>query len=229
MKFRIMIVEDEPSLVTMLRYNLEKEGYAVDEAYDGEQAVTAIRAGLPDLVLLDWMLPGLSGLEVCRRLRRRPETAHIPVIMITARGEEADKIRGLDTGADDYLTKPFSVPELLARTKALLRRAQPARSRDTLSYGDVVMDLVSLRVERSGQPVHLGPTEFRLLRFLMENPGCVFSREELLNRIWGQDIHVEVRTVDVHIRRLRKALDKGNGMNLIRTVRSAGYALDERE
>ncbi|NKD55932.1 MULTISPECIES: phosphate regulon transcriptional regulator PhoB [unclassified Haematospirillum] len=229
MKFRIMIVEDEPSLVTMLRYNLEKEGYAVDESYDGEQAVTAIRAGLPDLVLLDWMLPGLSGLEVCRRLRRRPETAHIPVIMITARGEEADKIRGLDTGADDYLTKPFSVPELLARTKALLRRAQPARSRDTLSYGDVVMDLVSLRVERSGQPVHLGPTEFRLLRFLMENPGCVFSREELLNRIWGQDIHVEVRTVDVHIRRLRKALDKGNGVNLIRTVRSAGYALDERE
>ncbi|NKD77258.1 phosphate regulon transcriptional regulatory protein PhoB [Haematospirillum sp. H1815] len=229
MKFRIMIVEDEPSLVTMLRYNLEKEGYAVDEAYDGEQAVTAIRTGLPDLVLLDWMLPGLSGLEVCRRLRRRPETAHIPVIMITARGEEADKIRGLDTGADDYLTKPFSVPELLARTKALLRRAQPARSRDTLSYGDVVMDLVSLRVERSGQPVHLGPTEFRLLRFLMENPGCVFSREELLNRIWGQDIHVEVRTVDVHIRRLRKALDKGNGIDLIRTVRSAGYALDERE
>lgn len=228
MKFQVMIVEDEPSLVTMLRYNLEKEGYLVDDVHDGEQAVTAISAVVPDLVLLDWMLPGMSGLEICRQLRRRPDTANIPVIMITARGEEADKIRSLDTGADDYLTKPFSIPELLARTKALLRRAQPSRGRGSLLYGDIAMDLVAHRILRAGQPVHLGPTEFRLLRFLMENPGCVFSREELLDRIWGQDIHVESRTVDVHIRRLRKALDKGTGVNPIRTVRSAGYSLDEQ-
>jgi two-component system phosphate regulon response regulator PhoB len=222
----IMIVEDETPLVTMLRYNLEKDGYRVAEAGDGEEALTLIAERTPDLILLDWMLPSLSGIEVCRQLRRKPRTRDVPIIMLTARGEEGDKIRGLNTGADDYLTKPFSLPELLARIKALLRRVQPAPSKGSLSYGDIQMDLTGHRVTRGGRHVHLGPTEFRLLQFFLQHPGAVFSREELLNAVWGPDIYVEPRTVDVHIRRLRKALNTSDDQDIIRTVRAAGYALE---
>lgn len=226
MKPLVMIVEDEAALVTMLRYNLEKDGYRVCEAGDGEEAITLIDETRPDLILLDWMLPVMSGIEVCRQVRRKPATKDVPIIMITARGEETDKIRGLNTGADDYLTKPFSMPELIARVRALLRRAQPAQAKGTLTYADISMDLSAHRVTRGGRYVHLGPTEFRLLQFLMEHPGCVFSREELLNSVWGPDIYVEPRTVDVHIRRLRKALNGDTDADVIRTVRAAGYALD---
>jgi len=226
MKPLVMIVEDEAALVTMLRYNLEKEGYRVCEASDGEEAITMVDEAKPDLILLDWMLPVMSGIEVCRQLRRKPATHDIPIIMITARGEENDKIRGLNTGADDYLTKPFSMPELLARLRALLRRAQPVQTKGTLEYENIAMDLSAHRVTRGERYVHLGPTEFRLLQFLMEHPGCVFSREELLNAVWGPDIYVEPRTVDVHIRRLRKALNSDGEADVIRTVRAAGYALD---
>jgi two-component system phosphate regulon response regulator PhoB len=226
MKPLVMVVEDEAALVTMLRYNLEKEGYRVCEAADGEEALTVLAEHSPDLVLLDWMLPVMSGIEVCRQIRRKPRTRDLPVIMLTARGEEADKVRGLNTGADDYLTKPFSLPELLARVKALLRRVQPAQTKGVLQYEDIVMDLTAHRVTRTGRHVHLGPTEFRLLQFLLQHPGCVFSREELLNAVWGPDIYVEPRTVDVHIRRLRKALNGDEESDIIRTVRAAGYALD---
>lgn len=226
MKPQVMIVEDEAALATMLRYNLEKEGYRVSEAGNGEEAVTLADEVKPDLVLLDWMLPVMSGIEVCRQLRRKPVTRDVPIIMITARGEESDKIRGLNTGADDYITKPFSMPELMARVKALLRRAQPSQSKGNLGFEDIVMDLTAHRVTRGGRYIHLGPTEFRLLQFLMEHPGCVFSREELLNAVWGPDIYVEPRTVDVHIRRLRKALNGETDADVIRTVRAAGYALD---
>jgi len=226
MKPMVMIVEDETALVTVLRYNLEKEGYRVCEAGDGEEALTIYAESEPDLVLLDWMLPALSGIEVCRQLRRKPGARNVPIIMLTARGEEADKVRGLNTGADDYITKPFSVPELLARVKAHLRRVQPAQPKGVLEYETVTMDLGAHRVTRAGRHVHLGPTEFRLLRFLMQNPGSVFSREALLNAVWGPDIYVEPRTVDVHIRRLRKALNGDGEKDLIRTVRAAGYALD---
>lgn len=222
----VMIVEDEPALTTMLRYNLEKEGYRVCEAMDGEEALTVFAENAPDLVLLDWMLPRMSGIEVCRQLRRKADDRTVPIVMLTARGEEADKVRGLNMGADDYITKPFSVPELLARIKAQLRRIQPAQPKGTLDYEDVVMDLGAHRVMRAGRHVHLGPTEFRLLRYLMQNPGSVFSREALLNAVWGPDIYVEPRTVDVHIRRLRKALNGPGETDLIRTVRAAGYALD---
>lgn len=222
----VMIVEDETALVTMLRYNLEKEGYRVCEAGDGEEALTVLAERSPDLVLLDWMLPVMSGIEVCRQIRRKPKTRELPVIMLTARGEEVDKVRGLNTGADDYLTKPFSLPELMARVKALLRRAQPAQSKGALQYETINMDLTAHRVTRAGRNVHLGPTEFRLLQFLLQHPGCVFSREELLNAVWGPDIYVEPRTVDVHIRRLRKALNGHEDEDIIRTVRAAGYALD---
>jgi two-component system phosphate regulon response regulator PhoB len=225
----VMIVEDEPALVTMLRYNLEKEGYRVCEASDGEEALTVVAENNPDLVVLDWMLPALSGIEVCRQIRRKPRTRDLPIIMLTARGEEADKVRGLNTGADDYLTKPFSLPELLARIKALLRRVQPAPTKGMLEYDNILMDLTSYRVTRGGRNVHLGPTEFRLLQFLLQHPGCVFSREELLNAVWGPDIYVEPRTVDVHIRRLRKALNGDEEADIIRTVRAAGYALDVNE
>ncbi|OAN53726.1 DNA-binding response regulator [Paramagnetospirillum marisnigri] len=223
----ILIVEDEASLVTMLRYNLEKEGYRVCEAGDGEEALTVLAERKPDLVLLDWMLPSLSGIEVCRQLRRKPATRELPVIMLTARGEEGDKIRGLNTGADDYLTKPFSLPELMARIRALLRRAAPAPQKGQLAWGDISMDLGAHRVSRGGKAIHLGPTEFRLLQFFMQHPGTVFSREELLDAVWGPDIYVEPRTVDVHIRRLRKALNCDTESDIIRTVRAAGYALDE--
>ena len=226
MKPLILIVEDEASLVTLLRYNLEKEGYRVCEAGDGEEALTVLAERKPDLVLLDWMLPSLSGIEVCRQLRRKPATRDLPVIMLTARGEEGDKIRGLNTGADDYLTKPFSLPELTARVRALLRRAQPVQQKGFLTWGDISMDLAAHRVSRAGKAIHLGPTEFRLLQFFMQHPGTVFSREELLDAVWGPDIYVEPRTVDVHIRRLRKALNCDTESDIIRTVRAAGYALD---
>ncbi len=226
MKPTVLIIEDEASLVTMLRYNLEKEGFDVAEATDGEEAITVADEVTPDVIILDWMLPHMSGIEVCRQLRRKSATRDVPILMLTARAEEVDKVRGLNVGADDYMTKPFSVPELLARMKALLRRAMPAQSKGQLSYGDIVMDLDAHRVNRAGKYIHLGPTEFRLLQFLMERPGRVYSREELLNAVWGPDIYVEPRTVDVHIRRLRKALNKNGTPDFIRTVRSAGYALD---
>ncbi len=226
MKPLILIVEDEAALVTMLRYNLEKEGYRVCDAGDGEEALTMVAERKPDLVVLDWMLPSLSGIEVCRQLRRKPTTRELPIIMLTARGEEGDKIRGLNTGADDYMTKPFSLPELMARVRALLRRVQPVPQKGLLTYGDLSLDQAAHRVTRSERPIHLGPTEFRLLQFFLQHPGNVFSREELLNAVWGPDIYVEPRTVDVHIRRLRKALNGDNDADIIRTVRAAGYALD---
>ncbi|PHX98870.1 MAG: phosphate regulon transcriptional regulatory protein PhoB [Rhodospirillaceae bacterium] len=226
MKSTVMIVEDEASLVTMLRYNLEKEGYVVTEAGDGEEALMIADEIRPDAVLLDWMLPRISGIEVCRQLRRKSETRNVPIIMLTARTEEADKIRGLNIGADDYITKPFSMPELMARLSALLRRAKPREAKGALSFADIVMDLATHRVSRATKQIHLGPTEFRLLQFFMERPGTVFSREELLNGVWGQDIYVEPRTVDVHIRRLRKALNETGGIDVIRTVRASGYSID---
>ena len=227
MKQRILLIEDEPALAEMLRYNLEKEGYDVATAADGEKGLVAVDETKPDLILLDWMLPHISGLEVCRQLRRKRDTQDIPVIMLTARGEENDRVRALDVGADDYVTKPFSPGELTARIRALLRRAHPSATAELLTYGGLVMDLGSHRVTRDGKACHLGPTEFRLLRFLMEHPGRVYSREQLLDAVWGRDIYVEVRTVDVHIRRLRKAINLPGRPDLIRTVRSAGYALDE--
>jgi len=226
MKPRILIVEDEAPVVTLLRYNLEREGYDVDVAVDGEEALVSVDENPPDLILLDWMLPEVSGIEVARRLRRGAKTKSIPVIMLTARSEEADTVRGLEAGADDYLTKPFSPAELLARVRALLRRTRPAFSDELLSCGDVVMDLAAHRVHRQGREVKLGPTEYRLLRHFMEHPGRVFSREQLLDAVWGRDVYVELRTVDVHIRRLRKALNEGENGDLIRTVRSAGYAME---
>jgi two-component system, OmpR family, phosphate regulon response regulator PhoB len=226
-KLQILVVEDETALVEILRYNLEKEGFAVNAATDGEAALEAIADHKPDLVILDWMLPHVSGLEICRQLRRKPETRDLPIIMLTARGEEADRVRGLEVGADDYVAKPFSPSELIARVRAVLRRAKPSTTSDLLTYAGVVMDLVSHRVLRDGRPVHLGPTEYRLLRFLMERPGRVYTREQLLDAVWGRDIYVEARTVDVHIRRLRKALNGPKDTDIIRTVRSAGYALDE--
>jgi two-component system phosphate regulon response regulator PhoB len=224
----VLVVEDETDLMTLLGYNLEKEGFRTVAARDGEEAVLLAAEQRPDLVLLDWMLPHRSGLEVCRQLRRNPKTRDIPVIMLTARGEEADRIRGLDAGADDYVSKPFSMSELFARIRAVLRRASPSRGEEVLHYGDVTMDLAAHRVRRDGRDIHLGPTEFRLLRHFMMHPGRVFSREQLLDIVWGHDVYVEPRTVDVHIRRLRKALNEASGIDVIRTVRSAGYALDMR-
>ena len=222
----ILVVEDESALVTLLRYNLEREGFRVAEARDGEEALLAAREQKPDLVLLDWMLPLLSGLEVCRQMRRMAETRGVPIIMLTARGEEGDKLRGLDSGADDYVTKPFSPSELVARIRAALRRSRPAANGESLQFEDLTMDLAAHRVRRRGRDIHLGPTEFRLLRYLLEHQGRVFSREQLLDMVWGQDVYVEPRTVDVHIRRLRKAINASDESDLIRTVRSAGYSLD---
>lgn len=222
----ILIVEDEADLVTLLRYNLESEGFRVAEAGNGEEALVLVQEERPDLILLDWMLPMLSGIEVCRQLRRRPQTAEVPIIMLTARGEEGDKIRGLECGADDYVTKPFSPAELIARVRAVMRRAQPGLEAEVLAFDDLVMDLTTHRVRRGERSVHLGPTEFKLLRHFLQNPKRVFSREQLLDAVWGRDVYVELRTVDVHIRRLRRAINNGSEMNLIRTVRSAGYALD---
>jgi two-component system, OmpR family, phosphate regulon response regulator PhoB len=226
MSARILIVEDEGPLVTLLRYNLEREGFAVSEASDGEEGLLRAVEDRPDLILLDWMLPLLSGIEVCRRLRRRPESATVPIIMLTARSEDSDKVRGLDYGADDYMTKPFSPTELIARIRALLRRARPELAAEHLEFADLNMDLAAHRVRRAGREVHLGPTEFRLLHYFLQHPGRVFSREQLLDAVWGRDVYVEARTVDVHIRRLRKALNGGGEADLIRTVRAAGYALD---
>lgn len=223
---RILIVEDDPSLVELLRYNLETEGYDVSVARDGEDGLEAIDTQDPDLVVLDWMLPNMSGIEICRQMRQRTATRSTPVIMLTAKGEEADRIRGLETGADDYIVKPFSPAELSARIKAVLRRAHPESNGSSLTYEDIFMDLESHRVTRDGRAIKLGPTEFRLLRTFLEKPGRVFSREQLLDKVWGRDIYVELRTVDVHIRRLRKALNNGEESDLIRTVRSAGYSLD---
>jgi two-component system, OmpR family, phosphate regulon response regulator PhoB len=229
MKPRVLVVEDEAPLVAMLRYNLEKEGFTVDEAVNGEEALAKIAELRPDAVLLDWMLPLVSGIEVCRQLRRAPETRHLPVIMLTARGEEGDRVRGLNSGADDYVVKPFSPTELVARLRAVMRRAQPSRSEETLRFADVTMDLAAHRVSRNGRAVHLGPTEYRLLKFFLQHPGRVFSREQLLDQVWGHDVYVEPRTVDVHIRRLRKALNAPGEADVVRTVRSAGYALDYEE
>ena len=224
---RILVVEDEADLVTLLSYNLEREGFEVLVAGDGDEALLIVEEEGPDLVLLDWMLPHRSGLEVCRQLRRRPRGRSLPIIMLTARGDEADRVRGLDTGADDYIAKPFSMSELVARVRAVLRRSGGTVAADeVLSYADVEMDLAAHRVRRSGTEIHLGPTEFRLLRHFLEHPQRVFSRERLLDAVWGRDVYVEPRTVDVHIRRLRKALNDGARADLIRTVRSAGYALD---
>ena len=226
MKPYILIVEDEAALLTLLRYNLEKGGFEVGEAVDGEEALLMVEERRPDLMVLDWMLPTLSGIEVCRRIRRRPDARPLPIVMLTARGEEADRVRGLDGGADDYVVKPFSPAELLARIRAILRRLRPALGDEVLRYADLRMDLAAHRVVRGDEPVHLGPTEFRLLRHLLEHPGRVFSREQLLDSVWGPDIFIEARTVDVHVRRLRQALNGERRPDLIRTVRSAGYALD---
>ncbi len=222
----VLVVEDEPALVTLLRYNLEREGFAVNEAHDGEEALLQLRETKPDAVLLDWMLPRISGLEVCRQIRRASAWRDLPVIMLTARGEEGDRIRGLDGGADDYVMKPFSPNELIARLRAVIRRVRPATAAERLRFADINMDLAAHRVTRGNATVHLGPTEFRLLRFLLERPRRVFSREQLLDAVWGRDAEVELRTVDVHIRRLRKALNAGSRSDVIRTVRAAGYALD---
>ncbi len=225
MSARVLVVEDEEPLALLLRYNLESEGYDVDVASRGDDAEILIAETPPDLIVLDWMLPGVSGIELCRRLRVARETKDIPVLMLTARGEESDRIRGLTTGADDYVVKPFSVPELLARVRAILRRAQPERIADALQAGEIVLDRDAHRVTRSGREVHLGPTEFRLLEFLMRKPGRVFSRGQLLDGVWGRDVYVDERTVDVHVGRLRKALIRGREKDPIRTVRGAGYAL----
>jgi two-component system phosphate regulon response regulator PhoB len=226
MKGRILLVEDDQSLVELIRYHLEREGFEVESTSDGDDALLIARETPPDLVLLDWMIEGTSGIEVCRRLRRIQETANVPVIMLTARAEEADRIRGLDTGADDYMTKPFSPGELVARVKAVLRRLRPALAGEKLTYADLEMDLGSHVVTRGGKAIALTPTEFRLLRHLLEHPRHVFARERLLDSVWGHESDVELRTVDVQIRRIRKALNEGGRRDLIRTVRSAGYALD---
>src|SRR6187399_3019900 len=228
MNARIMVVEDEEALTTLLRYNLDAEGYDVETVGRGDDADTRLKERVPDLVVLDWMLPGLSGIELCRRLRARPETRQLPIIMLTARGEESERIRGLSTGADDYIVKPFSVPELVARVRALLRRANPDRVANLLAFGDIELDREKKRVSRSGKAVDLGPTEYRLLEFLMERPGRVFSRAQLLDGVWGSEIYIDERTVDVHVGRLRKALNRGHETDPIRTVRGAGYALDDR-
>ena len=228
MKPLILIVEDEPPLQKLLAYNLEAVGFEVAQAYDGEEAVTLIDERAPDLVLLDWMLPQLSGLELCRRLRRRPETAHLPIIMLTARGEEHDRLRGLDLGADDFITKPFSPAELVARIRAVLRRVRPAFAEQLLAFHDLRMDLAAHRVFRGTREVHLSPTESRLLRHFLKNPGRVFSRAQLLDRVWGSEVEIEVRTVDATIRRLRRVLNAGGEPDLLRTVRAEGYALDHR-
>jgi two-component system phosphate regulon response regulator PhoB len=228
MTARILIVEDEEPLTVLLRYNLEKEGYGVEAAARGDDGDLRLKENPPDLAVIDWMLPGLSGIELIRRLRARPETQSLPVIMLTARGEEGERVRGLATGADDYVVKPFSVPELLARIRALLRRTKPERVASVLTAGDIALDREKKRVSRAGRDVPLGPTEFRLLEFLMENPGRVFSREQLLDQVWGRDVYIDERTVDVHVGRLRKTLNRGHRSDPIRTVRGSGYSLDER-
>ncbi len=223
MKLKMLIVEDEEALLDLLKFNFNKEGYKIDTATDGEIALEKILHKPPDIIILDWMLPELSGIELCRRIRKHKEHKNIPIIMLTAKGEEEDKLRGLETGADDYITKPFSINELVARVKAVLRRIRPMFVDEVLTYKGIVVDLVSHSASRDGETLHLGPTEFNLLAFFMENIGRVFSREQLLNHVWKNEAHVEPRTVDVHIRRLRKAINNDVKEDFIRTVRSAGY------
>jgi two-component system, OmpR family, phosphate regulon response regulator PhoB len=229
MKPSILIVEDDAALAELLVWNFKGEGYDVRQTSDGDEALLMVQEDIPDAIVLDWMIENVPGIEVCRRLRKNQETASIPVIMLTARGEEEDRIRGLKTGADDYVTKPFSPRELLARVEALLRRSRPSIGGATLKFGDLELDPVAHRVRRGGVVVPIGPTEFRLLRHFMERPGRVYSREQLLDAVWGMDSNVELRTVDVHIRRLRKAINPGDTPDVIRTVRSAGYSMDAPE
>jgi len=223
---KMLLVEDDAALAELLTWHFQREDFDVAQTPDGEEALILAQERTPDIVLLDWMVENLSGIEVCRRLRRMAETANVPIIMLTARGEEEDRVRGLETGADDYVTKPFSPRELIARVNAVLRRVRPALAGEMLTFGDLEMDTVAHKVRRAGNMVPLGPTEFRLLRHLLEHPGWVFSRERLLDSVWGQDSEIELRTVDVHIRRLRKAVNAGGLPDIIRTVRSAGYSLD---
>lgn len=223
---QITVVEDEEALSVLLRYNLEAEGYEVDTVLRGDEAEIKLQERVPDLLILDWMLPGLSGIELCRRLRVRPETERLPIILLTARGEESERVRGLSTGADDYVVKPFSTPELLARVRALLRRVKPESISTVLKSGDIELDRETHRVYRRGREIKLGPTEFRLLEFFMTSPTRVFSRSQLLDGVWGHDIYVDERTVDVHVGRLRKALNLSNMRDVIRTVRGAGYSLE---
>ena len=225
-KPKLLLVEDDRALADLLMWHFAREGYDIVRTADGDEALLLAEERTPDLVILDWMIEGVSGIEVCRRLRRKASTAAVPIIMLTARGEESDRIRGLETGADDYVTKPFSPRELLARVSAVLRRVRPALAGEKLSYADIEMDADAHRVRRAGKPVQLGPTEFRLLRHFMENPGRVFPRERLLDSVWSHDSDIDARTVDVHVRRLRKALNEGGLPDVIRTVRSAGYSLD---
>ncbi|GGA89722.1 MULTISPECIES: phosphate regulon transcriptional regulator PhoB [Brucella] len=221
---KVAVVEDEEALSVLLRYNLEAEGYLVDTILRGDEAEIALRENVPDLLILDWMLPGVSGIELCRRLRQRVETERLPIIMLTARGEESERVRGLGVGADDYVVKPFSTPELLARVKAMLRRAKPSLLSHVLKVGDLVLDREQHRVYRKDREIRLGPTEFRLLEYFMMSPGRVFSRSQLLDGVWGPDIYVDDRTVDVHVGRLRKAINTGRAVDPIRTVRGAGYS-----
>lgn len=228
-RIKLLLVEDDSSIAELISYNFKRVDYDVRHTPDGEEALILAREVTPDIVILDWMVEGISGIEVCRRLRRMPETANVPIIMLTARGEEEDRVRGFETGADDYVTKPFSPRELVARVGAVLRRVRPALAGETLNYADLEMDTVAHKVRRGGKPIVLGPTEFRLLKHFMEHPGHVFSRERLLDSVWGHDSDIESRTVDVHIRRLRKAINLEGCQDIIRTVRSAGYALDSEE
>ena len=228
MSASILVVEDEEPIQILLSYNLEAEGYRVRATNQGEDVARLAGEERPDLILLDWMLPGISGIEVCRLLRMRPETRDIPVIMLTARSEEAERVRGLSTGADDYIVKPFSVPELLARVRTILRRVNPDAVADVLKAGELALDRKTRRVTRATRDIALSPTEFRLLEHLLQNPGRVYSRAQLLDTVWGQDIYVDERTVDVHVGRLRKSLSRGREPDPIRTVRGMGYAFDER-
>ena len=225
-RVKMLLVEDDAALAELLVFHFKREDFEVVHTPDGEEALLLARENTPDIVLLDWIVEGISGIEVCRRLRRAPETANVPIIMLTARGEEEDRVRGLETGADDYVTKPFSPRELVARVGAVLRRVRPALAGEALVYADIEMDTVGHKVRRAGEVVSLGPTEFRLLKHFLEHPGWVFSRERLLDAVWGHDSDIESRTVDVHIRRLRKAINIGDRPDIIRTVRSAGYSLD---
>lgn len=223
---RLLLVEDDPALSELLEFRFTGEGYAVTATPDGDEALLLAQENAPDLVVLDWMIEGTSGIEVCRRLRRAKETAHVPIIMLTARGAEDDKIRGLETGADDFVTKPFSPRELIARVNAIMRRIRPALAGEMLNVGDLALDATAHKVTRRGQVVTLGPTEFRLLKFFMEHPGRVFSRGQLLDAVWGNESEIELRTVDVHIRRLRKGIELDGVGDPVRTVRSAGYSLE---
>ena len=226
MKPSVLVVEDDPALCELLAWNLDSEGYDVRSTGDGEEALLMVREQMPDAIILDWMIEEVPGIEVCRQLRKDKATSGIPILMLTARGEEEDRIRGLKTGADDYVTKPFSTRELMARVGALLRRSRPSLAGGTLTFADIELDPASHRVRRSGEPLHLGPTEFRLLRYFMERPGRVLTRQQILDGVWGMDSDIDERTVDVHIRRLRKAIVLEGQADPIRTVRAAGYAMD---